>query len=136
MARSREAAKSFLSRLRVGFLDADAVGQTSDGRSRVDIVFLHDVIARSAKLAWRRVEGQRETFASLDRLDGEASSRKRPFETGARKTEVFLSRTSAPRRYRATSISSTTSTRTSRTSRRSTSRRSGRSCSTTPASVG
>ena len=87
-----EATKTFLSRLRVGFLDADFVAQSSDGpgRSRVDIVFLHDVIARSAKLAWRRVEGPRETFADFCKPDGEASSRKRPFETGARKTEVFL----------------------------------------------
>jgi DNA segregation ATPase FtsK/SpoIIIE, S-DNA-T family len=87
-----EATKTFLSRLRVGFLDADSVTQSSDGRgrSRVDIVFLHDVIARSAKLAWRRVEGPQETFADFCKPDGEASSRKRPFETGARKTEVFL----------------------------------------------
>ena len=87
-----EATKTFLSRLRVGFLDADFVTQSSDGRgrSRVDIVFLHDVIARSAKLAWRRVEGPQETFADFCKPDGEASSRKRPFETGARKTEVFL----------------------------------------------
>jgi S-DNA-T family DNA segregation ATPase FtsK/SpoIIIE len=89
-ALSGEAAKMFLSRLRVGFLDADAVTQTTEGRSRVDIVFLHDVIARSAKISWRRVDGAVETFADFCRLDGEASSRKRPFELGARKTEVFL----------------------------------------------
>jgi S-DNA-T family DNA segregation ATPase FtsK/SpoIIIE len=85
-----EATKTFLSRLRVGFLDADSVGKAAEGRSRVDIVFLHDVIARSAKLAWRRVDPVHDTFADFCDPEGEASSRKRPFETGARKTEVFL----------------------------------------------
>jgi S-DNA-T family DNA segregation ATPase FtsK/SpoIIIE len=89
-ALASEAAQSFLSRLRVGFLDADAVSQSMDGRPRVDIVFLHDVIARSAKLAWRRVEEPAETYADLVSPNGEASSRRRPFEIGSRKTEVFL----------------------------------------------
>jgi S-DNA-T family DNA segregation ATPase FtsK/SpoIIIE len=85
-----EAARTFLSRLRVGFLDADAVGQTAEGRAGVDIVFLHDVIARSAKVVWRRVDSTTETFGDFCKPEGEASSRKRPFESGARKTEVFL----------------------------------------------
>jgi S-DNA-T family DNA segregation ATPase FtsK/SpoIIIE len=85
-----EAARSFLSRLRVGFLDAETVAQESEGRSRVDIVFLHDVIARSAKASWRRVDLVTTTYADFCEPDGEQSTRRRPFETGARKTEVFL----------------------------------------------
>ncbi|ACL55666.1 FtsK/SpoIIIE domain-containing protein [Methylobacterium nodulans] len=85
-----EAARSFLSRLRVGFLDAETVAQESEGRSRVDIVFLHDVIARSAKTSWRRVDPVDVTYADFCEPDGEQSTRRRPFETGARKTEVFL----------------------------------------------
>jgi S-DNA-T family DNA segregation ATPase FtsK/SpoIIIE len=85
-----EAARSFLSRLRVGFLDAETVAQENEGRSRVDIVFLHDVIARSAKASWRRVDPVTATYADFCEPDGEQSTRRRPFETGARKTEVFL----------------------------------------------
>jgi DNA segregation ATPase FtsK/SpoIIIE, S-DNA-T family len=85
-----EAARSFLSRLRVGFLDAETVAQESEGRSRVDIVFLHDVIARNARVSWRRVDPVRETYVDFCEPDGEQSTRRRPFETGARKTEVFL----------------------------------------------
>ena len=85
-----DAARSFLSRLRVGFLDAETVAQESEGRSRVDIVFLHDVIARSAKTSWRRVEMPSDTYAAFCEPYGEQSTRRRPFETGARKTEVFL----------------------------------------------
>jgi S-DNA-T family DNA segregation ATPase FtsK/SpoIIIE len=85
-----EAARTFLSRLRVGFLDAETVAQESQGPSRVDIVFLHDVIARSARTAWRRVEPVEKTYVDFCEPDGEQSTRRRPFETGARKTEVFL----------------------------------------------
>jgi S-DNA-T family DNA segregation ATPase FtsK/SpoIIIE len=85
-----EAARMFLSRLRVGFLDAETVAQGSEGRGRVDIVFLHDVIARSAKASWRRVQRIDKTYVDFCEPDSEQSTRRRPFETGARKTEVFL----------------------------------------------
>ena len=85
-----EAARSFLSRLRVGFLDAGTVAQEANGRSRVNIVFLHDVIARGARTSWRRVDSVDETYADFCEPEGQQSTRRRPFETGARKTEVFL----------------------------------------------
>ena len=53
-----EAAKNFLSRLRVGFLDEDAFTDHEDTRA-ADLVALHDVIARNAEVKWKRAPGER-----------------------------------------------------------------------------
>jgi DNA segregation ATPase FtsK/SpoIIIE, S-DNA-T family len=88
-ALASEAAQTFLSRLRVGFLDAEAVSNDQE-RQGVDLVFLHDVVARSAKLAWRRVEPPARDWPHFLDQTGVTASRRRPFEKGARKTEVLL----------------------------------------------
>ena len=53
-----EAARNFLSRLRVGFLDETAI--PDDKTSRVcDLVLLQDVIARNADVQWKQAPGNR-----------------------------------------------------------------------------
>lgn len=58
-ALSSEAAKSFLSRLRVGFNDLEAVCNGDDLGHAADLVLMQDVLARNAQTGWRK----------LDRLD-------------------------------------------------------------------
>lgn len=53
-----EAARNFLSRLRVGFLDAADLPE-DDSYRVADIVALQDVVARNAKLVWKRAPGER-----------------------------------------------------------------------------
>lgn len=48
---SSEAARTFMSRLRVGFADADSF-TNDDGSRAADLVLLQDVVARSAALRW------------------------------------------------------------------------------------
>ena len=53
-----EAALNFLSRLRVGFLDTTDL--PDDDSTRVaDLVALQDVVARNAKLVWKKAPGDR-----------------------------------------------------------------------------
>ncbi|NYZ14803.1 DNA translocase FtsK [Azospirillum sp. RWY-5-1] len=47
---SSEAARSFMSRLRVGFADADSF--SGDANRAADLVLLQDVVARGAKVRW------------------------------------------------------------------------------------
>lgn len=84
-----EAAQTFLSRLRVGFLDVDAVGNGTTAR-KADIVLLHDVIARGAKTSWRRTSvpsGGWPSFA--DHLPDE-ETRRLSHGMGERKSETLL----------------------------------------------
>ncbi|QEL21915.1 DNA translocase FtsK [Bosea sp. F3-2] len=85
-----EAAQTFLSRLRVGFLDVDSVKRGApEGRSS-DMVFLHDVIARNAHASWRKCVPPLGGWPSfLDHVP-DAETRRQSFEVGARKTEVLL----------------------------------------------
>lgn len=83
-----EAAQSFLSRLRVGFLDVDAVS-SSDSRT-ADMVFLHDVIARSAQASWRRIDRPKDGWPSFRDHVPDLETRRRSHERGTQKTEVLL----------------------------------------------
>ena len=71
-ALSSEAAKSFLSRLRVGFNHLDAVCDAHDGLGHSsDLVLLQDVIARNARSSWRRLTAD---FTSLSLRDFDPAS--------------------------------------------------------------
>lgn len=89
-ALSNEATQGFLSRLRVGFLDVGDLGTGDSGVHASDIVFLHDVIARSAGTGWRRVEAPERGWPTMGTYLPGAETRRRYFEKGTRKTEVLL----------------------------------------------
>lgn len=90
-----EAAQTFLSRLRVGFLDVDAVGGGSAAR-KADIVLLHDVIARGAKTAWRRTSPPRGGWPSFGDHIPDAETRRLSHGMGERKSETLLVPASRP----------------------------------------
>lgn len=87
---ANEATQGFLSRLRVGFLDVGDFGSGVGGPSASDLVFLHDVIARSASTAWRRVGDPARGWPSFQEHVPESETRRRYSEIGTRKTEVLL----------------------------------------------
>jgi S-DNA-T family DNA segregation ATPase FtsK/SpoIIIE len=89
-ALANEATQGFLSRLRVGFLDLGDFGLCSGGPNAADLVFLHDVIARSANTAWRRVGDPAGGWPSFETHIPECETRRRYSEIGTRKTEVLL----------------------------------------------
>jgi S-DNA-T family DNA segregation ATPase FtsK/SpoIIIE len=89
-ALANEATQGFLSRLRVGFLDVDDFGSCSGGPNAADLVFLHDVIARSANTAWRRVGDPARGWPAFEAHVPECETRRRYTEIGTRKTEVLL----------------------------------------------
>lgn len=89
-ALANEATQGFLSRLRVGFLDVENFGDGAFRSSTSDLVFLHDVIARSASTAWRRVGEPAGGWPSFETHDPESETRRRFSEIGTRKTEVLL----------------------------------------------
>lgn len=90
-----EAARNFLSRLRVGFLDA-ALIENQDGDTRLtDIVALQDVVSRNAKLVWKAAPGDRSpTF--LENTPARWS-RRRPIGPADTSTSVYLAAPSQPR---------------------------------------
>ena len=83
-----EAARNFLSRLRVGFFDASDIPE-DDPDSAVDLVALQDVIARNAKLVWKQAPGERHP----DFLHHVPVrwSRRRPIGQADTTTSVYLS---------------------------------------------
>jgi len=84
-----EAAQTFLSRLRVGFLDVDSVGSSTTAR-KADIVLLHDVIARGAKTSWRKISPPRQGWPKFaDHLPDE-ETRRLSHGMGERKSETLL----------------------------------------------
>jgi S-DNA-T family DNA segregation ATPase FtsK/SpoIIIE len=88
-----EAARNFLSRLRVGFLDA--ADASDDDRARAaDIVALQDVIARNAKLVWKRAPGDRHP--ELSEHFPARWSRRRPVGMADRATAVYLAAPTQP----------------------------------------
>lgn len=89
-AMASEAAQTFLSRLRVGFIDLGGLGKAEQSVQAADLVFLHDVIARGAKTAWRRVPEPSTGWPPFERSAPDAETRRRPFEKGTRKTESLL----------------------------------------------
>jgi S-DNA-T family DNA segregation ATPase FtsK/SpoIIIE len=90
-----EAAQTFLSRLRVGFLDVDSVGNGTTAR-KADIVLLHDVIARGARTAWRRVPVPRGGWPSFAGHLPDAETRRLSHGMGERKSETLLVPASRP----------------------------------------
>jgi S-DNA-T family DNA segregation ATPase FtsK/SpoIIIE len=85
-----EATAGFLSRLRVGFLDVGDFDAGKQVQSASDVVFLHDVIARSASTAWRRAGDPPGGWLAFDEHVPECETRRRHSELGSRKTEVLL----------------------------------------------
>lgn len=82
-----EAARNFLSRLRVGFLDTSAL--PSDETARVsDLVLLQDVIARNADVKWKDAPGERSP--DLEEHIPPRWSRRRPVGPADRTSAVYL----------------------------------------------
>ena len=82
-----EAARNFLSRLRVGFLDESTVTDDEDTRA-ADLVALQDVIARNAELRWKRAPGTLRP--DLISHVPHRWSRRRPLGAADTATSVYL----------------------------------------------
>lgn len=87
-----EAARNFLSRLRLGILSPDTLTREAGPKSS-DIVVLQDVIARNSRLRWTRAESDAQpppliSFAPTER------SKRRPFRMGNTTSALYLT---APR---------------------------------------
>jgi S-DNA-T family DNA segregation ATPase FtsK/SpoIIIE len=82
-----EATRTFLSRLRVGFVDPKAAARNGEGKA-VDLILMQDVIARSARLGWRPVNHD----GNVDpvRHDPAHGSRRCPFDKGQSSTAQYL----------------------------------------------
>jgi len=89
-----EAARNFLSRLRVGFLDATAVPSDDTARA-ADIVFLQDVVARHADIVWKRAPSQQAP--ELREHVPARWSRRRPISRGETSAAVYLAAPVQPR---------------------------------------
>ena len=82
-----EAATNFLSRLRVGFLDAADFTDDEDDRA-ADLVVLQDVVARKAMLVWKPAPGERHP--ELTEHVPARWSRRRPIRIADTATSVYL----------------------------------------------
>lgn len=82
-----EAARNFLSRLRVGFLDAAKIPDDDNDRA-ADLVALQDVVARNAQLVWKRAPGDRHPKL-LTHVPARWS-RRRPIGLADTATSVYL----------------------------------------------
>ncbi|MCY4610130.1 MAG: FtsK/SpoIIIE domain-containing protein [Gammaproteobacteria bacterium] len=82
-----EAARNFLSRLRIGFLDTADLPD-GDADRAVDIVALQDVVARNAKLVWKRAPSDRYPEL-LDHVPARWS-RRRPIGLADTAASVYL----------------------------------------------
>lgn len=82
-----EAARNFLSRLRIGFLDVANIPDDDDNRA-ADLVALQDVVARNAKLVWKRAPGERHPEL-IDHVPARWS-RRRPIGLADTATAVYL----------------------------------------------
>lgn len=90
-----EAARNFLSRLRVGFLDAAKIDNQDETARLTDIVALQDVVSRNAKLVWKSAPGDRSpTFLENTPVRW---SRRRPVGPADTSTSVYLAAPSQPR---------------------------------------
>ena len=87
---ANEATQGFLSRLRVGFLDIGGFGRGEPSVQAADLVFLHDVIARSARTGWRKTSEPDKGWPNFVAHSPDAETRRRHFERGTRKTESLL----------------------------------------------
>ncbi len=82
-----EAARNFLSRLRVGFLDASDLPDDDSIRA-ADLVALQDVIARNADVVWKKAPVERHP-ALIDHVP-HSWSRRRPVSPVDNSTSVYL----------------------------------------------
>ncbi len=89
-----EAARNFLSRMRVGFLDTTNL-PGDGGDHAMDLVALQDVVARNAKLVWKEAPGSHHP--SLTEHVPARWSRRRPVGIADTTTAVYLASPSQPR---------------------------------------
>lgn len=89
-----EAARDFLSRMRVGFLDATDL-PSDDADRAADLVALQDVVARNAKLVWKKAPGERHPELAVH--VPARWSRRRPIGVADTATAVYLASPSQPR---------------------------------------
>ena len=82
-----EATQNFLSRLRVGFLDASGLSDDDSVRA-ADLVALQDVIARNANVVWKNAPVERHP-ALIDHVP-HSWSRRRPVSPVDNSTSVYL----------------------------------------------
>ena len=89
-----EAARSFLSRLRVGVFSPDAIA-AKHGLKTHDVVLLQDVIARSSKIRWTKGD---VSAADLDLATyvPTARSKRRPFKRGNTTSALYLTAPKQP----------------------------------------
>jgi S-DNA-T family DNA segregation ATPase FtsK/SpoIIIE len=94
-----DSGRSFLSRLRVGFLDSTALSHASGGRPGLDIAFLQNAIGRHAILTWRPSQAPAGGWPALNTgLRGNSSRRIAP-DPGQRATRVLLCAPNRPRAF-------------------------------------
>ncbi len=84
---SSEASRDFMARLRIGIMADEAPPPDPKDGPRADLVFLHDVIARHARLEWYMEDA---TPVSLDDLVPARWSRRRPSPIDEEKSIVYL----------------------------------------------
>ena len=89
-----EATRNFLSRMRVGFLDTTDLPSDEADRA-ADLVALQDVVARNAKLVWKRAPGERHP--ELTQHVPARWSRRRPIGVADTATAVYLACPAQPR---------------------------------------
>lgn len=85
-ALTSEAARNFLSRLRVGIISPDVLDE-SYGKGH-DIVILHSVVSRKAAIRWARVSAA--TASSFEANIPSSHSRKKPFHKGDTTSGTYL----------------------------------------------
>ena len=90
-----EAARTFLSRLRVGIMNPGAVGVGGSEAKQSDIVLMQDVIARQAAIAWALVDAP-TTEPDLATHVPTDFSRRRPYNKGNMRAGVYLSASAQP----------------------------------------
>lgn len=89
-----EAARDFLSRMRVGLLDTTDLPSDEADRP-ADLVALQDVVARNAKLVWKKAPGERHPELAVH--VPARWSRRRPIGIADTATAVYLASPSQPR---------------------------------------
>ena len=94
-----EAARNFLSRLRVGIFSPDTIERDS-GRKAHDIVLLQDVISRRGEVRWTK--GETPSGApDFESYLPTARSKRRPFKKGNTTTALYLTAPKQPEPCRA-----------------------------------
>ena len=88
-----EVALNFLSRLRVGFLEASDI-EENDIASAADLVVLQDSVARNAQVVWKRAPG--DQHPELIQHKPTRWSRKKPVSRADSTTAVYLAAPSQP----------------------------------------